>query len=166
MSPRKRIALVVFTLIACVGCDQKTKSLAGHALQGHDARSFLGGIIRLDYTENPGGFLSLGDSLPAPWRTAVFNIGCTAGVVVALSFALLASKYEWLQLLGLSLVCAGGIGNLIDRWAFGYARDFLNVGLGPVRTGIFNVADVVLMAGCLILLIQLSRHGAESEMRA
>jgi signal peptidase II len=52
----------------------------------------------------------------------------------------------------LSLVCAGGIGNLIDRFSWGYVRDFLNVGLGPIRTGIFNVADAAMMAGCFLVL--------------
>jgi signal peptidase II len=154
MALRKRLALVVVTLVACVGCDQKTKSLASQALHGHDTESFLADVIRLDYTENSGGFLGLGASLPDRWRTAVFTIGCSAGIAVILSYALLVSKYGWFQLLGLSLVCGGGIGNLIDRWAYGYARDFLNVGLGPVRTGIFNVADVALMAGCVFLLMR------------
>ena len=141
------------TLVACVGCDQKTKSLASEALRRHDSSSFLAGVIRLDYSENPGAFLGWGGSLPGRWRTALFTIGCSAGVAAVLSYTLLVAESGWLQLLGLSLMGGGGIGNLIDRWAYGYARDFLNVGLGPVRTGIFNVADVALMAGCLLLLI-------------
>jgi len=153
MPPRKRIALVVLTLVACVGCDQKTKSLANQALNGHDTKSFLADVIRLDYTENPGGFLSWGASLPGRWRTAVFTIGCSAGIAAILSYTLLVSKCGWLRLLGLSLMCGGGIGNLMDRWAYGYARDFLNIGLWPLRTGIFNVADVALMAGCVLLLL-------------
>lgn len=162
MAPRKRIALVVVTLVACVGCDQKTKSLASQALRGRDSTSFLAGVIRLDYTENPGAFLSLGASLPDRWRTALFTFGCSAGIAAILSYTLLVSKSGWLQLLGLSLMCGGGIGNLIDRWAYGYARDFLNVGLGPVRTGIFNVADVALIAGCLLLLMQSLGRRTES----
>jgi len=154
MAPQKRIALVVVTLVACVGCDQKTKSLASQALRGRDSKSFLSGVIRLDYTENPGAFLSWGASLPDRWRTALFTIGCSVGIASVLSYTLLVAKSGWLQILGLSLMSGGGIGNLLDRWAYGYARDFLNVGLGPVRTGIFNVADVALMAGCLLLLMQ------------
>jgi len=44
---------------------------------------------------------------------------------------------------------------LIDRVARdGLVRDFLNVGVGPLRTGIFNLADVALMAGCVLLMIR------------
>jgi signal peptidase II len=53
------------------------------------------------------------------------------------------------------MICCGGLGNIIDRLIYGgYVRDFLNVGVGPVRTGIFNIADVALMAGCLLLVVQ------------
>jgi signal peptidase II len=149
MALRKRIVLVVVTLLACVGCDQKTKSLASKALDGRDAESFLADVIRLDYTENAGGFLGLGSSLPGRWRIAVFSIGCSAAIAAVLAYALLVSKCGWLELLGLSLMCGGGIGNLVDRWAYGYTRDFLNVGLGPIRTGIFDVADVALMPAAL-----------------
>src|ERR1700683_550531 len=63
MQPRKRIAFVVATLLLCVGCDQKTKSLARNALRGEDPKSFLADTVRLDYAENSGGFLGLGASL-------------------------------------------------------------------------------------------------------
>ena len=57
-----------------------------------------------------------------------------------------------LQTFALSLMAAGGVGNLIDRWTAGHSTDFLNLGIGPIRTGIFNVADATLMAGCFLLL--------------
>jgi signal peptidase II len=58
------------------------------------------------------------------------------------------------QHLAVVLLLAGGIGNLIDRlFHGGLVIDFLNVGIGPLRTGIFNVADVAIMAGFGILIL-------------
>jgi len=149
----RRILLIVLTLTVCVGCDWKTKSLAETHLRGREPLSFLAGTIRLDYTENPGGFLGLGDSLPGELRTALFTYGCTAGVAAILIYLFL-TRLSALQVLALSLISAGGIGNLIDRFSWGYVRDFLNVGLGSTaRTGIFNVADVAMMAGCVLVLV-------------
>jgi signal peptidase II len=52
------------------------------------------------------------------------------------------------------LILAGGIGNLIDRVSQrGLVTDFLNVGIGPVRTGIFNVADMAVTAGFALFLV-------------
>lgn len=166
MVPRKRIALVVMILAACVGCDQRTKFLAGEHLRGSDGISFLADTVRLDYTENRGAFLGLGTFLPAPWRAAVFTVGCSVAVASILSYALVASRAGYLCVFGLSLICGGGTGNLIDRWSYGYTRDFLNLGLGPVRTGIFNLADVALMMGCLlVLLAQRTRTSPECGFR-
>jgi len=52
-----------------------------------------------------------------------------------------------------ALLFAGGVGNLIDRvTSGGSVVDFIKLGIGPVRTGIFNVADVAITVGALILL--------------
>ena len=60
----------------------------------------------------------------------------------------MAARFKWSRLAGVGLVLflAGGISNLVDRIAMGSVIDFLNIGIGPVRTGIFNVADVAIMA--------------------
>ena len=47
-------------------------------------------------------------------------------------------------------ILAGGIGNLIDRILNnGLVTDFINVGIGPLRTGIFNVADIAFTCGAI-----------------
>ena len=145
---RQRLLLLLLTLAACTGCDQQTKALAAGQLRGRDAISFIGGVVRLDYAENPGAFLSLGDSLPVAWRTTVFIIAPLLGIAAVLLYTLLRRQARW-QVLALALMCGGGLGNLIDRMRFeGYVRDFMVVGIGPVHTGIFNFADMFLMAGC------------------
>ena len=76
-------------------------------------------------------------------------------VAAALVNALFASSAGPLQILALSLICSGGVGNLLDRVRYdGHVTDFLNIGIGPVRTGIFNVADVALMAGFALYAFQ------------
>jgi signal peptidase II len=153
LKPWKRIALILMTLIVCVGCDQKTKSLARESLRNGEVESFLGATIRLDCAENPGSFLGLGASLPDKWRTTLLTYGCTAGVVGLGFYVFLSAQFGALQVLALSLIVAGGIGNVIARWTYGYAIDFLNLGLGPVRTGIFNIADLALTTGCFLVLL-------------
>ena len=58
------------------------------------------------------------------------------------------------QIVGAALVCGGGLGNVIDRVSRGgNVTDFLNIGIGPVRTGIFNLADMALMLGLALLVV-------------
>jgi len=152
----KHLGLSVFVLLGCVGCDQATKSLARDYLQHHAPVSFLGDTVRLQYAQNPGAFLSLGDSLPHPWGTILFTVGGALLTAAVALYAFFALKSGRLRVVAMSLICAGGIGNVADRLRYdGYVVDFLNLGLGPLRTGIFNVADMALLAGVGLLLWQL-----------
>lgn len=144
----KRLLLVLTILISCVGCDQTTKSVAKIHLSKTHAISLLGDSIRLQLAENSGAFLSAGASLPLEWRSRLFTMG--AGLVLSglLAYALLSKKSNPVVIAGTALIVGGGVSNLIDRLAYdGHVIDFLNVGIGSLRTGIFNWADVCIMAG-------------------
>lgn len=151
MKTFRRAALLCLLLAATAGCDRVTKHYALTTLAGTPAQSYLGDTIRLDYHENAGGFLSAGATWHPATRTVVFQL---ANGVFLFGTLILAIRYQWSRLAaaGLILFVAGGLSNLIDRVAMGTVIDFLNIGIGPVRTGIFNVADVAIMAGVALLL--------------
>lgn len=156
MSRLARISLVFILVTACVGCDQVSKQLVRERLSLGESRSFAADTFRLTHAENPGAFLSVGASLPEAARIAVFRVGVSLLVLGLLGYALLAPGLDRWSVAGFALLAASGVGNLIDRWAQdGLVTDFLNLGVGPVRTGIFNVADV---AGVLAVLILLAGH--------
>jgi len=137
-------AAVVFT----IGCDHVTKSLATMALAGSAGHSWLADTIRLQYAENAGGFLSLGAQWPWLIRTGLFTT--LTGLVLLLLAALVwRSSDSWSSwpAIGLTLFVAGGLSNWIDRVSHGTVVDFMNLGVGSLRTGIFNVADVAIMIG-------------------
>jgi len=162
----KHFVLGGVILLGCVGCDQATKSLARDYLRHHAAVSFLGDTLRLQYAENPGAFLSLGASLPHEWSTTVFTVGGSLLVIAVAIYAFLTLKAEWLRIVAVSLICAGGIGNIADRVRYGgYVVDFLNVGVGPLRTGIFNVADMALMGGVALLIYRQLRPAERFSAR-
>ena len=87
-------------------------------------------------------------------RHGVFTIGIGFFLIGALTIAMFFKPGRFSLVLGVSLFSAGGIGNLIDRIANnGSVVDFIRIGIGPVRTGIFNFADVAIMAGSLLLFL-------------
>ena len=75
-------------------------------------------------------------------------------MLLGLTFAARRGRWEGTRLLGAALIVSGGASNWIDRVATGSVIDFLNVGIGPFRTGIFNVADVAIVAGIALLLLE------------
>lgn len=146
---------------SCLGCDQWTKRLATEHLRQIPPTPYLGDTLRIQYAENPGAFLGAGGGLPAAqrfWLLIVMN----AVVLVAIPAVLAARRdFGLRQMLAVALLSAGGIGNLLDRvFNGGLVIDFLNMGIGPLRTGIFNVADMAIMAGFALLLLQRSTKPA------
>lgn len=149
-----RIALVALLLGLTVGCDQATKHIASLTLRSSRTQSFLGDTFRLTYAHNRGAFLSLGASLPEGARFWVLNVTVGGLLLGLLLYALLSKKLDRPQVIGYGLVVGGGASNWVDRaLRDGQVVDFMNLGIGPVRTGVFNVADLAIVAGiCLLLL--------------
>jgi signal peptidase II len=78
-----------------------------------------------------------------------------AMLIVLVCAALFARRLRPARVIPLALVAGGGISNLIDRLVFdGRVTDFLNVGIGSFRTGIFNLADMAILAGALLLILR------------
>jgi signal peptidase II len=141
-------------MVTCVGCDQVTKSAARLQLEPGATVSFFHDFLRLQHVENPGAFLSMGDSMPKSVRTVLFTFGGIVLVGGALIWAARARFMSSVQTVGAALICSGGLGNLIDRLTRdGYVTDFLNVGIGSLRTGIFNVADFALIVGAGVFVL-------------
>jgi signal peptidase II len=164
MRTLQRITVVTVTLLCCVGCDQMSKSAARSLLGSGDAQSFLGDSLRLQLVQNPGSFLSLGASLPENFRFALFTAAVGALLVGLVAASLFARRLQPWRVVALALVAGGGISNLIDRLLYnGRVTDFLNVGIGGVRTGIFNVADMAIMAGALLLLVNMRASKADAK---
>lgn len=149
----RRLILILTILLSTVGCDQITKSLARHSLTESAPLHFLGGTIVLQHAENPGAFLSLGAGMHSGLRFLIFTALVTIGLTLVFVFLVRKDKMPTITTVGWALLLGGGIGNLIDRVFKGSVTDFLNVGIGGLRTGIFNVADMAIVAAVLILLV-------------
>ena len=160
------MVLVLLTVLLCVGCDQAAKEIARSHLPKAKALSFAGDMIRLDYTENRGAVLSFEYCLPREWRGPALTVAVATFLALLMGYLLFASALRPLPVAALSLICGGALSNLLDRVAFGGSVvDFLSLGWGGFRTAIFNVADVAIVAGTVLLGFSLIWHLRSSASR-
>ena len=149
-----KLTTLSLVLVACIGCDQSTKYIAKYYLEGQGRYSFIGDTFRLGYSENTGAFLGLGASLPEHVRTIMFSGLVAIFLLVFLVYIIKSSDISKTGVIASALIIGGGLSNLIDRLVNnGAVIDFLNLGIGSLRTGIFNVADMAIMLGALLLLV-------------
>jgi signal peptidase II len=154
MTPRARAVLLL--LLVCtvtIALDRYTKRLAEAHLPRNERFSYLGDVARLEYVENRGAFLGMGGRLDERTRFLLFTVGAGLGLALV-AIVVLPSGHGPLHVVAWGLILAGGASNLVDRaFRSGLVIDFMNLGLGPLRTGIFNVADVAITTGAALVLL-------------
>lgn len=153
MRKTQKIIFIFLILAVTVGLDQLTKVWAQSTLRDTPVQSYLGGIFLLEYAENPGAFLSLGAAMSEQNRTLAF-VTLTSIFLLGALYYILRYNVRRLTLIAISLLIGGGIGNIIDRILIGRVVDFMNLGIGSVRTGIFNIADMAIVAAVVIMFAE------------
>lgn len=150
---RRHLWIFSFVLLACVGCDHAVKQAAEQWLAGADRIVLLGGVVHLQLVANPGAFLSLGAELPETLRHLVLLCFVPLMLLCAGWLLFRSPHASRAQALAFGLIVGGGLANWLDRVrGDGSVTDFVSLGLGPLRTGIFNVADVAIVLGLLLFL--------------
>ena len=170
----------IFSCLILVALDQWTKALAAAHLAGKGTVRLVGDFAVLIFVKNSGAFLSLGSGLPPILRTLLLLVV----PIVALAFfgwAFLrrapgadakrgaetgrdaAIPHGASEYVALALIAAGGIGNLIDRLLWGEVRDFLNFGIGSLRTGIMNLADLYILAALIVIVAAAASRSAKAR---
>lgn len=162
-----RILIILALLGLNISCDQVSKKIARQSIEYNEHIS-LNNYLTLTKVENTGAFLSLGHSLPNYIRTLLLTIIPVIVLLFATFYLLTRKNLTNLIMIGISFVIGGGIGNIYDRIVYGSVTDFLHIDFVVFQTGIFNMADVSIMIGMGILILQsffnLNREeGANSE---
>lgn len=152
---KPRLLRICGIVLGSIALDQMTKVIAIQKFRGMSPIVFWKDLFRFEYAENQGAFLNLGASLPISFRFWILSIAVGFFLAMLFVFLLRNPRIGRFQTLALSLVLGGGISNLLDRLfrPGGRVVDFMNTGLGSLRTGIFNVADVFILFGIIGFLI-------------
>ena len=161
MKPSGKIVLLVVVAVAWVALDQWTKSLFAGAAPGTLFGSVLGGLVDFRLVHNTG----------AAWgifagNTAALGIFSLAVVAVLVAYFIWEIKsVNAVQVVAIALIAAGGVGNVIDRFAQGFVTDFIAVTF--IDFPVFNVADIGVTCGVALLfigfLVAWRREGSKSE---
>lgn len=155
----KRYLLVIALLLLSVGLDRWTKLLAIEHLKDQPIRDVAGRFFQLVFVENTGAFLSFGAGFPDAIKLIVLTIMPSVLLGALLLYTLFGTQLNTWQVIAFSLISGGGISNLFDRITEGKVVDFMIMGIGALRTGVFNTADVCIMIGLFMMLPYMLGYG-------
>ncbi|MCH1485604.1 MAG: signal peptidase II [Flavobacteriaceae bacterium] len=154
LNKKSRYLLITILVFLSITFDQISKIWVRNNFESYSEKSIIGDVFTLIKVENTGAFLGMGSELSEIPRILLLII---LPVIVLISITLytyIDKSLDKLSIIGFSLIIGGGIANIFDRIVFGSVTDFLYINLGGIfKTGIFNIADLSVTTGMIIILI-------------
>lgn len=153
----------VILAVAVVILDIWTKALILGRLRLHEAIEVIPGFFNLVYVRNTGAAFGIGAGANSKLVPTLLTIGALTVFLIVVVYALRTAVTDRVLQVGLHLILGGAIGNLIDRFRFGYVVDFLDVYIGRHHWPAFNVADSAICIGIALLFIDMWKKPSESS---
>ena len=154
LNKKSRYLLITILVFLSIAFDQISKIWVRNNFESYSEKSIIGDVFTLIKVENTGAFLGMGSELSEIPRILLLII---LPVIVLISITLytyIDKSLDKLSITGFSLIIGGGIANIFDRIVFGSVTDFLYINLGGIfKTGIFNIADLSVTTGMILILI-------------
>ena len=151
---RKRNILITIIVLLGIAFDQISKVWVRNNFESYIETSIVGDIFTLIKVENTGAFLGMGSELPETLRVLLLIVIPVIVLVGITVYTYLDKSLDKTSIIGFSLIIGGGIGNIFDRIVYGSVTDFLYLNFGGVlKTGIFNIADLSVTSGMILILI-------------
>ena len=146
------IILYVALFAVLVAIDQLTKIYFTEKYLTEGQTEVIKGFFFFSYAENTGSAFSL--LADKEWGQLFFKVITVIALVIFVAYIVYSHKKntKWLTF-SLIVIVAGTVGNFIDRLAFSYVRDFISFIFGNYRFPIFNVADICLVVGVIMVII-------------
>ncbi len=157
-----RIILILSLIATNISCDQISKTIVRQTIDTDQKIEVFKENLILTKVENRGAAYSLGANLSPVLKIILLQIGPILVLLYLLKQILIKTEYSIATIIGMTCIIGGGISNILDRILYQSVTDFLILDIGIIKTEIFNMADVSIMMGSLVIITTtlLNRNGS------
>ncbi|RBW62318.1 signal peptidase II [Tenacibaculum sp. E3R01] len=152
-----KIFISLIVIISNISCDQITKEKARVEIEKNEIIEVINDNFILTKVENTGAAMSLGQNLPPKLKIIILQILPLLTLILMFFHTIRKKESTKLNLIAFSFIIGGGIGNIYDRILYNSVTDFMYIKLGTFHTGIFNMADVSVVVGALLLFLNYAK---------
>ena len=154
MNKRKRNLFITTIVFLSIILDQISKIWVRNNFESYIENSIIGDIFTLIKVENTGAFLGMGSELSEIPRVLLLIVLPIIVLISITIYTYIDKSLDKISIIGFSLIIGGGIANIFDRIVYGSVTDFLYLDFGGIfKTGIFNIADLSVTTGMILILI-------------
>ena len=154
LNKRKRNLLITTIVFLSIALDQISKIWVRNNFESYVENSIIDDVFILIKVENTGAFLGMGSELPEKLRVLLLIVLPIIVLIGITAYTYIDKALDTISIIGFSLIIGGGIGNIFDRIIYGSVTDFFYLDFwGIFQTGIFNIADLSVTTGMILILI-------------
>ena len=161
----KRVHYLILSAVVII-LDIWTKHLVLKSIRLHEAIPVIPNFFQLVHVRNTGAAFGLGANASSKLVPILLNVGAITVFVIVAVYAFRTAVTDRLLQTGLHLILGGAVGNLLDRFRFGYVVDFLDVYIGRHHWPAFNVADSAICIGIALLFFDMRKKPDTAEAAA
>lgn len=153
MKLSRRSIFISLLIVFNISIDQISKFWVRNYVELYQETQLLGNKFILTNVENSGAFLGMGSELNPTLKIIFLLILPIVVLGFVLHYVFKDKTIDKLSLIGFSCILGGGFANIYDRILYGSVTDFFHIDLGGVfRTGIFNMADLSVTTGMILIV--------------
>ena len=138
-----------------IGCDQVSKSIARNNINSNETIYVIKDYIVLAKVENNGAAFGLGANSPLFLKIFYLQLIPIAILLFLFRMIVVDTEFSKRTIVGTSFVIGGAFGNLLDRMLYRSVTDFIQLNIGVNKTVIFNIADILVVFGMVLVIIDL-----------
>ena len=154
MKLSRRSFFIILTIVLTIAVDQISKIIVRTYVVPSERSNIIGKFFTLHNVENAGSFLGMGSDL-SPLLKLILLLILPIVVLSFVTYHIFKDQsLDKVSVFAFASIIGGGIANVFDRVVYGSVTDFFHIDLGGVfRTGIFNMADLSVTTGMILLLV-------------
>ena len=154
MIGKNRNISITILIAVSILLDQLSKFLIRQNVDQYSEIKLIGDYFILTNVENSGAFLGMGSDF-SPFIKTIFLLILPVIVLICIMVYVYRDKQiDKISLIGFCFIIGGGIAKSYDRIRYGSVTDFLFIDLGGIfKTGIFNIADLSVTTGMILILL-------------
>lgn len=161
--PLSRTSLILTIVLLNVGLDQITKYAVRATIAKNEIVGLFFDSILLKNINNSGAALGIGSDLPTMLKTIYFQILPIIFLLYLFRMIIKSSEFSNLLVIGIAFAIGGGFGNVIDRIIDGYVTDFIILNYGFFKNGVFNLADISIIVGIILVFTEIFMNWKKIE---
>jgi signal peptidase II len=159
----KRLHYLAISL-AIIVLDALTKWLVAARIDLHESIAVIPNLFEIVHVRNTGAAFGIGANTDSRLVPMLLNGGAVIVFCVVVVYALRTAVTDRMLQVALHLILGGAIGNLVDRFRFGYVVDFLDFYVRDHHWPAFNIADSAICVGIGLLFLDMKKHPEEKEV--